>query len=145
MTSLALSAAEISQQQALGNARSFMLQKRGDGQAAARAQKNINMQAVPTGIPELYAFNIEGGGYVIASADDRTLPVLGYSLTGCFDASRIPDNMSAWLQDYAEQIRMLGNITATSAAGNDMGMTAIEPLMQTRWGQHEPYNLWGLH
>lgn len=49
MTSLVLSAAEISQEQALENARSFMLQ------------------------------NIEGGGYVIASADDRTLPVLGYT------------------------------------------------------------------
>lgn len=72
----------------------------------------MNMQAVPTGLPELYAFNIEGGGYVIASADDRTLPVLGYSQTGSFDVNQIPDNMRTWLQGYAEQIRMLGDADA---------------------------------
>jgi hypothetical protein len=81
MMSMTLTAAEISQQQAQGNACSFMLQKSGGWMAAARARKTINMQPAETGMPELYAFNTEGGGYVIASADDRTLPVLGYSLT----------------------------------------------------------------
>ena len=89
MTSLMLSAAEISQDQALANARSFIRQKSGARLGPKRVQGHTNMQAVPTGMPELYAFNIEGGGYVIASADDRTLPVLGYSLTGCFDASQM--------------------------------------------------------
>ena len=138
MTSLVLSAAEISREQALENARSFMRQKSDDSQAASRARNSMNMQAVPTGMPELYAFNIEGGGYVIASADDRTLPVLGYSLTDRFDASQMPDNMRSWLQGYAEQIRMLGNVSATSAAVADLGLTAIEPLIQTRWGQEAP-------
>ena len=141
MMSLVLSAAEISLEQALGNARSFMLQKSGDKLGKKRVQGRMNMQAVPTGMPELYAFNIEGGGYVIASADDRTLPVLGYSLTGRFDASQMPDNMRSWLQGYAEQIRMLGNVSATSAAVADLGLTAIEPLIQTHWGQEAPYNL----
>ena len=142
MMSMALTAAEISQQQAMDNARSFMLQKKGGRTAAARARKTINMQPAETGVPEIYAFNTEGGGYVIASADDRTLPVLGYSLTGSFDASRIPDNMRAWLQDYAEQIRMMGNtLAATATASDNTGLAAIEPLIQTRWGQYAPYNL----
>lgn len=76
MTSLVLSAAEISQEQALVNVRSFVHQKSGGSLIQKRVQRSTNMQAVPTGMPELYAFNIEGGGYVIASADDRTLPVL---------------------------------------------------------------------
>ena len=141
MTSLVLSAAEISQDQALENARSFIRQKSGARLGPKRVQGHTNMQAVPTGMPELYAFNIEGGGYVIASADDRTLPVLGYSLTGSFDASEIPDNMRAWLQDYAEQIRMLGDVAAAPAVAVDPDLTAIEPLMQSRWGQNAPYNL----
>lgn len=140
MTSLVLSAAEISQEQALANARSFMRQKSSAGLGLKRVQGRKNMQAVPTGMPELYAFNIEGGGYVIASADDRTLPVLGYSPTGCFDASQMPDNMRAWLQGYAEQIRVLGDVSAAAAVVADPGLTAIEPLMQTRWGQYAPYN-----
>ena len=125
----------------MGTARSFMLQKSGDRLAKGRASKSMNMQAVPTGMPELYAFNIEGGGYVIASADDRTLPVLGYSLTGTFDADQMPDNMRAWLQGYAEQISMLGNVSPAPSAADNLGLAAIEPLMQSRWAQNTPYNL----
>ncbi len=142
LSSMMLSAAEICEQQALEHARQFMLQVTNNSQTASRrAMQHVSMRAAQTGIPELYAFNIEGGGYVIASADDRTLPVLGYSLTGSFDASRIPDNMRAWLQGYAEQIRQLGDAVVTSTTDSDPDMTAIEPLIKTRWGQDEPYNL----
>ena len=79
MTSLMLSAAEISQEQALGNARSFILQKSGGSLVPKRVQRSMNMQAIPTGIPELYAFNIEGGGYVIASSDLHLVVMLGYN------------------------------------------------------------------
>ena len=142
LSSMMLSAAEISEQQALEYARQFMLQVTNNSQTASRrTMQHVSMRAAQTGIPELYAFNIEGGGYVIASADDRTLPVLGYSLTGSFDASRIPDNLRAWLQGYAEQIRQLGDAVVTSTTDSDPSMTAIEPLIKTRWGQDEPYNL----
>ena len=142
LSSMMLPAAEISEQQALEQARQFMLQVTNNSQKASRrTMQQVSMRAAETGIPELYVFNIEGGGYVIASADDRTLPVLGYSLTGSFDASRIPDNMRGWLQGYAEQIRQLGDAVVTSTTVSDPGMTAIEPLIKTRWGQDEPYNL----
>lgn len=136
-----MSAAEVSEQEAMEHAREFMLQVSNNSKARIRTIRNVSMTATPTGLPELYAFNMECGGYVIASADDRTLPVLGYSLTGSFDVDRIPDNMRAWLQGYAEQIRMLGNATVTSTPDSDPSMTAIEPLIKTHWGQREPYNL----
>ena len=137
-----LSAAEMSEQQAMEQARQFMLQVSNNSQVArTRAIRHVSLTATPTGLPELYAFNMEGGGYVIASADDRTLPVLGYSLTGSFDVDRIPDNMRAWLQGYSEQIRMLGNAPVPSTTDSDPSMTAIEPLIKTHWGQDEPYNL----
>ena len=79
MTSLMLSAAEISQEQALANARSFILQKSGGSLVPKRVQRSMNMQAIPTGMPELYAFNIEGGGYVIASSDLHLVVMLGYN------------------------------------------------------------------
>ena len=138
-----LSAAEMSEQQAMEQARQFLLQVSNNSKAAARSQaiQNVRMTATPTGMQGLYAFNIEGGGYVIASADDRTLPVLGYSMTGTFDIDRIPCNMRAWLQGYAEQIGMLGDANVTSTTDSDSTMTAIEPLIKTHWGQDEPYNL----
>ncbi len=136
-----MSAADVSEQEAMEHAREFMLQVSNNSKARIRTIRNVSMTATQTGLPELYAFNMECGGYVIASADDRTLPVLGYSLTGRFDINQIPDNMRAWLQGYAEQIRMLGNATITSTTDSDPSMTAIEPLIKTHWGQREPYNL----
>ena len=75
--SLAVFSAEITPQQALEKARAFMQQRKGVATKMRRAPLNITMQQTETGLQTLYAFNVEGGGYVIASGDDRTLPVLG--------------------------------------------------------------------
>ena len=79
-TGVTLFAAEISQQEAMEKARSFMQQRQGSTKAMSRAQLTLNMQQAEAKLQLLYAFNIEGGGYVIASGDDRTIPILGYSL-----------------------------------------------------------------
>ena len=60
-----------------------------------------------TGAKSIYAFNLDGGGFVIASGDSRALPVLGYSATGSIDWDRMPDNMRAWLKSYDQA--MAGN------------------------------------
>ena len=42
-----------------------------------------------------YVFNqSEDQGYVIVSADDMAMPVLGYTDKGAFDASKLPDGLS---------------------------------------------------
>ena len=69
-------AAEVSQQEAMEKARAFMQQRQGGKKAMHRAQLSLNMQQTDAGTQLLYAFNIEGGGYVIASGDDRTHPGL---------------------------------------------------------------------
>lgn len=63
---------------------------------------------------------------------------ISYSLTGRFDASEMPDNMRAWLQGYAEQIRQLGDVSAAPAAAADPSLTAIGlPLCQVARPQHQ--------
>ena len=62
-----------------------------------------------TGAKSIYAFNLDGGGFVIASGDSRALPVLGYSTTGSIDWDRMPDNMRAWLKSYDQAMATLGN------------------------------------
>ena len=55
-----------------------------------------------------YVFNRgTNEGYVIASGDDQTLPVLGYTDSGQFDYDRLPDNMRSWLKDYENQLAQL--------------------------------------
>lgn len=51
----------------------------------------------------LYVFNASKG-FVIVSAQDVAIPILGYSDEGQFDANDIPEAMEWWLKDYAGQI-----------------------------------------
>ena len=69
------------------------------------------LESVKVGVEKIYAFNREGGGFVIASGDERTLPVLGYSDSGSIDWEQLPDNMRAWLMQYDEAIATLGSRT----------------------------------
>ncbi len=56
----------------------------------------------------LYVYNVQNkGGFVIVSPDDETETILGYSDSGEFDESHMPDNMRYWLQGYAEEISFL--------------------------------------
>lgn len=90
-----------------------------------------------------YVFNAaNGGGYLVVSANDITMPVLGYSDSGTFDVNNIPENMRWWLDQYDREINHAvaegvkgGTRTATTRA-----MAAISPMIKTKWNQGEPYN-----
>lgn len=91
-----------------------------------------------------YVFNVEQDkGFVVVSGDDRTVPILGYGETGTFDVDNMPENMKAWLQSYADQIEWLNahpeTPVATRAARR--AQNVVKPLIQTHWGQNDPYNL----
>lgn len=66
VTETTLFATEVSQQEAMKKACAFMQQRQGITTAMRRAQLSLNMQQAETGSQLLYAFNIEGGGFVIA-------------------------------------------------------------------------------
>ncbi len=153
---------DVSLEEAQQKAQDFMLKRKGTAGVMRRAPLNLvslETAARQTGLhskamemvqdeaelPELYAFNMEGGGFVIVSGDDRTVPILGYSTTGTIDWQRIPENMKAWLREYSKAIRNLGYLQAKD--GNVMGeysqrtqRAAIKPLLTTKWNQSQPYN-----
>ena len=141
LTGITLFAAEVSQQEAMEKARAFMQKHQVASTAMHRAQLSLNMQQTDVGTQLLYAFNIEGGGYVIASGDDRTIPILGYSLTGSIDADNMPDNMRSWLQSYADDICRLSKSYTAFQQTEETGLAPITPLLQTTWYQIEPYDL----
>ena len=62
---------EVSQQQAKDKACAFMQQLQGRRAQALGHDVSRNMQLVEMGLQSLYAFNCEGGGYVIVSGDGR--------------------------------------------------------------------------
>lgn len=105
---------------------------------------------VPVGAEQVYAFNLDGGGCIIASADSRTLPVLGYSTTGSIDWERMPENLRIWFRQYDDAIATLGNRMDFKdgkpiipgkryKADSRSGKTPVEPLIKTRWNEYAPY------
>lgn len=106
--------------------------------------------------PLYYVFVPEGElGFVIVSAEDRILPVLGYSLHGLYTSTvtEQPEAFRKWMAFYQAQITAVitddlpgdetieaeweayrsGSITARS-------VSSVDPLVTTKWDQPFPYN-----
>ena len=102
-----------------------------------------------------YTFVFEEGGWVIVSADDAAEPILGYSFTSLFSKEKNHPALKSLLEkykaliDYVVSNRLMIEETADLWHGilnNDFSNyednTRIEPLLQTKWHQVYPYNLY---
>lgn len=155
MVSISTFAQHITSQQAMERAIMFLkdhnLPSR-NGNMAAPARGDITLKGTEVDVRSIYAFNVDGGGYVIASADERSLPVLGYSDKGSIDWERMPQNMKSWLKSYDDAIATLdgrmdfkdGNCLSSGLANTPVSPSrarkkALEPLISTKWYQEAPY------
>ena len=98
----------------------------------------------------MHLFAIDGGGFVITSADDRMQPILAYSRTANFSFP-IPDNLLYWLKGYDMQIRSVMDdssaiqhpdwrLLASSKHPKAVYDTTMGPLLTTTWSQEPYYN-----
>lgn len=117
-----IKAKEITKQQARDNAMAFLCKS--SPQSMRKARSSASLTDVNINVKNLFAFNIEGGGYVITSGDDRIQPVLGYAETGFLDLENMPVNMRQWLDSYSQAISRLrkqaetaGTETANATSG----------------------------
>ena len=138
-------AQQISEEQARDRALKYLTTNDAAQSRGMKVAMNRKLVRARTDAKSIYAFNLEGGGYVIASGDSRALPVLGYSDTGTIDWDRMPDNMRAWLKSYDKAMATLGNTKEFADGVSRHGQTtrspheAIGPLLKTLWYQAEPY------
>lgn len=101
-----------------------------------------------------YVYQV-GSGFVIVSADDAVIPVLGYAVNGRFDTENIPANVRQWLQGYANQIASAKeqNISPNESISRNWaelyegrehprqgGLRSVNPLLTTSWDQTPYYN-----
>ncbi len=129
-------AGEVTEQEALQTAQQF-LQGRTFGEKHLRRAATSNTFAQDA----FYVFNADGNnGFVIVSADDRTLPILGYADAGHLDMNNLPENAAYWLKDYAQQIKSLSSQVSLAAPYRAPGTTVVPPLMKCHWDQDDPYN-----
>ena len=105
-----------------------------------------------------YIFAAEEGGFILVSADDCVLPVLGYSLTTRFEVKEMPVHLRGWLESYEEQIafysrcysngpqyegdpvRQQWQLLTSGIAPEPLLPTTVAPLVTTTWNQSPLYN-----
>ncbi|MBO6058020.1 MAG: C10 family peptidase [Bacteroidales bacterium] len=108
------------------------------------------------GQPCVYVFNIGNEGFVMVAASDNVRPILAYSENGPFDATNPYNGAMFMLETYKNSISYAieKNINPTpEIAGqweslNNCGKLSnkrahtVGPLVQTKWNQNSPYNLY---
>ena len=140
------SAQPISRQEAMKRAIQFLQSSPAQGSTRRAMTATPQLNEVATDMSHLYVFNVDGGGYVIASGDERAVSVLGYSTNGTINWQRMPENMRSWLHSYDEAIAKLPQRTTTttttqpSAISQRASRAVIKPLLTTAWNQSPLYN-----
>jgi len=103
-----------------------------------------------------FIFNINlNDGFVIVSADDAALPIIGYSKTGHYDTTNISPEFAFHMNKYKQQILSIkaNNLQATTDIQNKwqlwgnipahnslMTTIVVNPLTSTTWDQSPNYN-----
>lgn len=102
-----------------------------------------------------YIFNAGTKGFVIVSADDKTVPVLGYSAHAPFPSAPLSAEVNYWLEGYKQQISYaiahdrhpLPAVTekwqylAAAEGGSTAAKpTGVAPMIETTWNQAPYYN-----
>ena len=88
---------------------------------------------------EYYVFNTENGGFVIVSGDSEMTELVAYSDESSFDSEN--ESMMAWLGAYSEYVKKVHDGSAKPYKKALSERTAIiEPLVEAKWGQSEPFN-----
>jgi hypothetical protein len=110
-------------------------------------------------VPVYYIFNFQGNGFVIISADDCCLPVIGYSFENHFNPESQPEGFTYWMnlrkQEIADNIKnsilpdasisgewtRLSTADPTSLLDGQSSVTDVSPLIASTWDQGFPYNV----
>ena len=142
LATLSVGAAPIGKQRAQSIARDFMVEKGMKVGPLRSVEKMAKVKA--DGSRPYYVFNNgQEGGFVIVSGDDIAPQVIGYSYTGTFEETNVPENITAWLDYCAGQIETLASHPNDAArlvrSTNQTARISISPLVMTHWNQYAPY------
>lgn len=108
--------------------------------------------------PAFYIFSFtEIPGFIIVAGDDAVTPILGYSMVSFFSKANLPPALSAWLNNYEEQIKfaVTRKLEATPETESEWkkyltpatkpsvpakGVIGVDPLIKLNWSQDPYYN-----
>lgn len=117
---------------------------------------NVALVELDVEFDNLYIFSTRDNlGFVIVSADDRALPIIGYSFMNPVRNDSMPANLKAWLVGTGKQIQWLvdNNIEPSSEVVSQWKklssplcsnapaiVNVVSPLLSTTWDQSPYYN-----
>lgn len=105
--------------------------------------------------PSYYIFNINNDGYIIVSADDAVIPILGYGIEGNFATSNISPELTYVLNNYSKQIiytkknkiaasekikKQWTDYTEKPSLEKAKSIQTVGPLLLSLWDQSFPFN-----
>lgn len=93
------------------------------------------------GNPVAYVFNTASEGFVVVSANDVAVPMLGYS-EGTFDSTNPSPEFLWWMEEYGRQIEWAESrgVSGTGVSKTLPQLAPVAPLVKTKWDQSAPYN-----
>lgn len=82
--------------------------------------------------------------FVIVSSDDRLYKILGFSDNGLFDSETAPIALIDMLNSYDEQYTSVYSDLDKAPKGvqKNYSFSSVQPLIQSKWGQSDPYNFY---
>lgn len=117
---------------------------------------NVNLEEVSLQFDNMYVFSTRDNiGFVIVSADNRVLPIIGYSFSNPVRNDSLPANLKAWLTGTGKQIQWMidNNIEPSHQVTSEWKklstplqsnapaiITVVSPLLSTSWDQSPYYN-----
>lgn len=97
----------VSQKQAKAMAQSFFDEAYHEATAPVKLVYNGKRLTTDRLFTPFYVYNQPRGGFVIISAENKTMPVLGYSLKSSFDEDNLSETERAWLKGFARDIELI--------------------------------------
>lgn len=145
--SAAVSAAEVNPDEALELATEFFSASGIDRLSSARSL-HLAFTAKDKQKPLYYVFNAtEGQGFIIVSADDCTVPVLGYSTDSHYSVDAQPSAMKWMISGLESEIRVAPEVQSPQSpaarrakvrrAAQSSGRVVLETA---QWSQEGPFN-----
>ena len=147
LTVATMTAANVDSRAAQAKAIQFMNSQSGTRFMASPANMKLThaeASQVKADAVDYYVFNMEGGGYIIVSGDDRAEEILGYG-SGHMDVNNLPSNVAWWLGHFKEQLEFLFANPKMSVETHSMLMStmlrasSVPALVPCTWDQEAPY------
>ena len=113
-------------------------------------ESNINFQIIDIEREDMiYIVNLTPSGFIVISADNVSIPVLGYSFNNNLNLDSIPSQLDALLKDYNSQINYLIDNNNPNRldlwngylnSENAFHQRQVSPLIQSNWNQGDGWN-----